>query len=61
MIRRREREREKKNGFSLIISLELLINQSVWGWSGVHSVTVEPKWSGKATPACKSSKNYEKQ
>ena len=37
MIRRREKE---KNEFSLIISLELLINQSVWGCGGVLSVTV---------------------
>ena len=36
MIRRREKE---KNEFSLIISLESLINQSVWGWGGVLSVT----------------------
>ena len=32
--------REKKiYEFSLIISLESLINRSVWGWGGVFSVT----------------------
>ena len=36
---RRERKK-KKNEFSLIISLESLINQSVWGWGGVLSVTL---------------------
>ena len=32
-------EERKKYEFSLIISLESLINQSVWGWGGVLSVT----------------------
>ena len=39
MIRRREK---KKKEFSLIISLESLINQSVWGWAGILSVTIPP-------------------
>ena len=34
------RRREKKNEFSLIIPLEVLINQSAWGWGGVVSVTI---------------------
>ena len=38
--REREREREKKYEFSLIIFLESLINQSVWGWGGVILVTL---------------------
>ena len=37
MIRRREKEKKE---FSLIISLESLINQSVWEWGGFLSVTV---------------------
>ena len=39
MIRRREKGKKKE--FSLIISLESLINQSVWGWGGVLSVTMK--------------------
>ena len=35
-----EEERKKKCDFSLIISLESLINQSVWGWDRVLSVTM---------------------
>ena len=31
-------KREKYVNFSLIISLESLINQLVWGWGGVLSV-----------------------
>ena len=42
MIRRKE---EKIYKFSLIISPESLINQSVWGWGGVLSVT--PQTNGK--------------
>ena len=38
MMRRREKEKNIYE-FSLIISLESLINQSVWGWGGVLSVT----------------------
>ena len=34
------REKKKIYEFSLIISLESLINQSVWGWGGVLSVTM---------------------
>ena len=34
------KKREKIYEFSLIISLESLINQSVWGWGGVLFVTM---------------------